>query len=138
MSVPAYERKESKMEFITQACNLVVSVGSICRRLSKAHTFYGVKQAFDCTLDVYLLCIQGNALDLKLFARERLLKFEEALGKLQFVDAFGEILHGYAKVDKEGSKKIDNNRFVNLGKQISEVRKLLTGVIKREKDLLGV
>ena len=42
MSVPAYERQQSQMEFITKAKDLLAYTVRICSKIPKKYTFYGI------------------------------------------------------------------------------------------------
>ena len=62
LSVPKYQRNESNVQFVSNACALEATVGAMCARLPKRWTATRTRYITDCASDVLKNAVRANAI----------------------------------------------------------------------------
>lgn len=128
MSVPTYERKESKIEFLDKAIQLHKFVASIlCERFSKKFTFYGINKTYEYAAKIAEDCIKANSYDLYTYYNERTFLFNDAIATLNCLSIQLSLI-------KEYSNKVTEKQWVKLGVDIANLRNYLKAIIKSDKE----
>ena len=130
MSVPAYKRYESQMEFISQARNLLKFTVSMCSKIPKKYTFYGVIHTYNMAQNVLDLLLKANTLNLKLNYEKRTGLLDDALGELACLSNHLELLKSYIK--------LEDKYWVKWATLISINERLIKGVKAKDKERLGL
>lgn len=130
MSVPAYKRNESQMEFISQARNLLKFTVSMCSKIPKKYTFYGVIHTYNMAQNVLDLLLKANTLNLKLNYEKRTGLLDDALGELACLSNHLELLKSYIK--------LEDKYWVKWATLISINERLIKGVKAKDKERLGL
>lgn len=135
MTVPAFLREQSSMEFMSKAQELLSFTVQTCRRIPKTYTFYGVLDAYNLARDILQCLVKANKLNLFKFSREREMLFEKSLGLLACLSVHLETLKPYIKLeDKKGKPRFTDNIWVRWGTLISDCIKLISGVMEKDKQ----
>ena len=133
MSVPAYNRKLSTIEFITKADDLIKCTITNLKKVPKTYTFFGKVETFQDVRKATKCLIRANDLDLMKYYDERTKLFNEALGWLACVSDDINLLKTMGiKLDDNGKK--NDNKWIRWGNLITMVEKLVKGVIAKDKE----
>ena len=100
MSVPAYKRSESTMEFISYARDLLKFTVHMCSKIPKKYTFYGVIHTYKYAQAVLNNLIKANNLDLKTYYQKRTELLDDAL------ERYSASINGFLKF-------FNNRRIIN-------------------------
>lgn len=123
--VPSYKRKESKMEFISVARELVNCSKCYGEKIGKRHHWLGVRQVFESAINVLTSITLANSFNPKIDYEERAHYFKLALGHLDCVSVGISILKPFTKNDK---KSLTDSQWEHWGILIMTERKLIKGV----------
>lgn len=127
MSVPAYRRKLSKIEYISQAQELLRMTIKNCEKIPKRYTFFGVQHAYVLAQDILDCCIRANNFNVKTFFEQRQLALQNALNSLACLSNHLQTLILYAD-------ELEDKKWIAWGNQITQCEKLIKGVIKSDKE----
>lgn len=130
MSVPAYERQQSQMEFITKAKDLLAYTVRICSKIPKKYTFYGVVDTYKLAQTIVDTLIRANNVKLNEFPQKRKELFVDALGWLACLSDRLNLLKTYIKLLDE--------QWIKWATLISITEALVKGVMASDKKRLGV
>lgn len=128
--VPSYKRKESKMEFISVARELVNCSKCYGEKIGKRHHWLGVRQVFESAINVLTSITLANSFNPKIDYEERAHYFKLALGHLDCVSVGISILKPFTKNDK---KSLTDSQWEHWGILIMTERKLIKGVMESDK-----
>ena len=129
MSVPAYERQTSTMEFITKARDLLRYTVVMCSKIPKRYTFYGVIHTYNYAQDILDKLILANSLNLKTYYQKRTELLDEALGLLACLSNHLDLIRSYVQ--------LEDKKWVRWATLIGICEKLIKGVKARDKTRLG-
>lgn len=130
MSVPAYERQQSQMEFITKAKDLLAYTVRICSKIPKKYTFYGVVDTYKLAQTIVDTLIRANNVKLNEFPQKRKELFVDALGWLACLSDRLNLLKTYIELLDE--------QWIKWATLISITEALVKGVMASDKKRLGV
>ena len=130
MSVPAYERKQSQMEFISTARDLLKFTVGMCSKIPKKYTFYGVIHTYNLAQAVLDQCIKANNLNLKQYYQKRTELLDDALGDLACLSNHLGLIKSYIA--------LEDRYWVKWATLISICEKLINGVKAKDKERMGV
>lgn len=131
MSVPAYKRQESSVEFVSKARDLYKYTKSICaNKLPKRYAFYGNVKLFEIVDRMFDNVIKANSLNLQQYYAKRTELLDDALGELACLSA----KLGILKLDIS----LDEKYWIKFGVLINLVEKLIKGVKAKDKQRMGV
>lgn len=130
MSVPAYKRSESTMEFISYARDLLKFTVHMCSKIPKKYTFYGVIHTYKYAQAVLDNLIKANNLDLKTYYQKRTELLDDALGTLACLSNHLELIKSYIKLEDKYW-----NKWATL---IGITERLTKGVKNKDKQRLGI
>lgn len=82
MTVPAYKREVSTMEYISKARELLRYTVSMCSKIPKKYTFYGVHDTFKVSQTILDCVIRANKLNVQQYYAKRTELLDDALGWL--------------------------------------------------------
>lgn len=133
MSVESYKRKQSKMEFITTALDLVMCSKCYGEKIGKRHSWLGVQQVFDYAMQLHHNIIMANSFNPKTDYTERTLYFKNALGYLNCISSGISILKEFTKKDKNVLKE---SQWEHWGILIATERKLIKGIMEYDKQFI--
>lgn len=129
MSVPAYKRRMSSIEYISQAQELLRITIKNCEKIPKRYTFFGVQHAYNIAQQILDNCICANNFNLSTFYEQRALCLQNALNSLACLSNHLQTLMIYAD-------ELDDKKWLIWGKQITICEKLIKGVMKSDKERL--
>lgn len=127
MSVPAYKRRLSKLEYISQAQELLRMTIKNCEKIPKRYTFFGVQHAYNLAQEILDSCIRANNFNVITFFEQRELALQNALNALACLSNHLQTLILYAD-------EIDDKKWFAWGNQITQCEKLIKGVVKSDKE----
>lgn len=130
MSVPAYKRSESQMEFITYARDLLKFTVSMCSKIPKKYTFYGVIHTYNLSQEILDSLIKANSLNLQQYYEKRTELLENALGFLACLSNHLELIKSYIQ--------LEDKYWVKWATLIGVTERLIKGVKKKDKERLGI
>jgi hypothetical protein len=130
MSVPAYQRNESQMEFITYGRDLLKFTVAMCSKIPKRYTFYGVIHAYNLAQEILDKLLKGNSLDLKQYYVKRTECFDDALGLLACLSNHLELIKSYIA--------LDDKYWVKWATLIGITERLVKGVKSKDKERMGI
>ena len=124
MSVPTWRRKESKLEYVNTARELVKYTTARCLKLPKRITFFISTKLVDATHEIYsnVLHIQSLYSKTEEHKQKRLELIEASLAKLNYLASMLDILYIYTE------NKMTDNQFETLSKMIYKETALLKGL----------
>lgn len=124
MSVPTWKRKESKLEYVNTARELVKYTTARCLKLPKRITFFISTKLVDATHEIYsnVLHIQSLYSKTEEHKQKRLELIESSLAKLNYLASMLDILYIYTE------NKMTDNQFETLSKMIYKETALLKGI----------
>lgn len=127
MSVPAYKRRLSKLEYISQAQELLRMTIKNCEKIPKRYTFFGVQHAYNLAQEILDSCIRANNFNVTTFFEQREFSLQNALNALACLSNHLQTLILYAD-------EIEDKKWFAWGNQITQCEKLIKGVIKSDKE----
>lgn len=128
MSVPTRDRQESKIEYLDQAVQLQKFTASIlAHKFSKKFSFFGVLKTYEYAAKVAEYCIKANETDLFEYYNKRKEYLNDALANLECLSIQFTLI-------KEFQNEASDKQWVKAGTSINNLRKLINGVIKSDKD----
>lgn len=130
MSVPAYKRTESPMEFISKARDLLKFTVSMCSKIPKKYTFYGVIHAYNLAQSVLDQLLRANNLNLKTYYQKRTELLDDALGDLACLSNHLELIKSYIT--------LEDKYWVKWATLIGLCEKLIKGIKSKDKERMGV
>ena len=130
MSVPAYKRKESPMEYIAQARDLLKFTVAMCSKIPKKYTFYGVIHTYKLAQKILDELIRANSLSLKDYYAKRTEYLDDALGDLACLSNHLELIKSYIK--------LEDKDWVKWATLIGILERLIKGVKSKDKERLGL
>lgn len=130
MSVPAYKRTESKMEYISKARDLLKFTVSMCSKIPKKYTFYGVIHTYKLAQNVLDQLIRANNLNLKTYYQKRTELLDDALGNLACLSNHLELIKSYIT--------LEDKYWVKWATLIGLCEKLIKGIKTKDKERMGV
>lgn len=130
MSVPAYKRTESQMEYISKARDLLKFTVSMCSKIPKKYTFYGVIHTYKLVQNVLDQLIRANNLNLKTYYQKRTELLDDALGNLACLSNHLELIKSYIT--------LEDKYWVKWATLIGLCEKLIKGIKTKDKERMGV
>ena len=130
MTVPAYERQPSQMEFITKAKDLLAYTVKKCSKIPKKYTFYGVAETYKLAQTIVDTLIRANNVKLQEFPQKRKELFVDALGWLACMADRLSLLKTYVV--------LTDKQWIKWATLISITESLVKGVMASDKKRLGV
>lgn len=130
MSVPAYKRELSQIEYITMARDLLKYTISVCTKIPKKYSFYGVVHAYELSQKILDNLIQANSYNISNYYKERTFLFDEALGLLKCLDNHILLLQQYIK--------LEDKKWIKFGNLINYCTSLVKGIKASDKKRMGV
>jgi len=130
MSVPAYQRSESQMEFISKARDLLKFTVHMCSKIPKKYTFYGVIHTYKLAQLILDQLIRANNLNLTQYYIKRTELLDDALGNLACLSNHLELIKSYIN--------LEDKYWVKWATLISINEKLIKGVKAKDKERVGV
>ncbi len=130
MSVPAYKRSESQMEFISKARDLLKFTVSMCSKIPKKYTFYGVIHTYKLAQSVLDQLLRANSLNLKTYYQKRTELLDDALGDLACLSNHLELIKTYIT--------LEDRYWVKWATLIGICERLIKGVKEKDKQRMGV
>lgn len=130
MSVPAYQRSESQMEFISKARDLLKFTVHMCSKIPKKYTFYGVIHTYELAQRILDELIKANNLNLKQYYQKRTELLDDALGDLACLSNHLELIKSYVA--------LEDKYWVKWATLIGINEKLIKGVKNKDKERLGI
>lgn len=128
MPVPTYQRKESKIEFLSKAVDLCRFVAQLCTdKFSKKFTFYGINDFYQLANKVAENCIKANSYNLYEYYKEREFLLTEALATLDCLSIKTTLV-------KEYENKVTDKQWVKLGLDIGDLKALIKALMKSDKE----
>lgn len=127
MSVPAYKRKESKMEFMSCAISLVKLSVTYGEKISRRHKLFGAVRPYELSVQVLELCIKANDLNVKSDFQDRQKCWDEILTLLNCISTHLTILATYVT-------NIEYRQWEMWTNKLFELRKLIIGIKKSDKE----
>ena len=149
MSVPAYNRELSTMEYISKAQELLNLTVELCLKMSKKYTYFGRAKTYEYAREIMDSLLIANSLNVKTDYEQRTKYLKRALGLLTCLSNHLMTIMPYIKfqktiIDKNGEKQTVENgekkqkKLTLIAILISDCEKLTKGVIKKDKERLGV
>lgn len=140
MSVPTYNRNESKVQFIDTARELVEHTLKYVHKLPKRATFYLSIRIFDYSAKVYESVVSANeyypttSLDIE----QRKILFKQAQGYLSSLDYFlGLAKDSYGGLKNEkGNPIISEYGWVHWGELIKKEKSLIKSVLSSDSKIV--
>ena len=130
MGVAKYERKQSKMEFISVAKELIMCTKGYGEKIGKRHKWLGVQQVFDYAMQVHHNIIMANSFNPKTDYEERTHYFKTALRYLNCISSGISILKEFTKKDKH---ILEQSQWEHWGILVATERKLIHGIMDYDK-----
>ena len=130
MSVPAYKRTESPMEFISKARDLLKFTVSMCSKIPKKYTFYGVIHTYNLAQSVLDQLLRANNLNLKTYYQKRTELLDDALGDIACLSNHLELIKSYIT--------LEDKYWVKWATLIGVCEKLIKGIKSKDKERMGV
>lgn len=130
MTVPLYRRSESQMEYITKAKDLLKFTVSMCSKIPKRYTFYGVIHAYKLSQSILDQVIKANNLNLQQYYGKRTELLDDALGNLSCLSNHLELIKSYIT--------LEDRYWIKWATLISVCEKLIKGVKSKDKERLGI
>lgn len=130
MSVPAYQRSESPMEFISKARELLKFTVHMCNKIPKKYTFYGVIHTYNLAQEILDLVLKANSLNIKQYYQKRTELFDDALGSLACLSNHLELIQSYIN--------LEGKYWVKWTTLIGVCERLIRGVKAKDKERVGV
>ena len=129
MSVPAYKRYLSKVEYISQAQELLRMSVQNCKKIPKQYTFFGKTHCYELAQDILDNCARANITNLQTNYQLRTEYLNKALSSLACLSMLLQTLILYGG--------LEDYKWVNWGNQIDLCEKLIKGVLKSDKEKMG-
>lgn len=129
MSVPAYKRETSTMEYISKAKELLSFTISMCSKIPKKYTFYGVVDTYNVAQTIVDTLIRANNLNVKKYYVKRTELLDDALGWLAVLSDHLTLLKTYVQLTEK--------QWVKWGVLISITETLIKGVKASDSKRLG-
>ena len=112
MSVPAYKRRMSSIEYISQAQELLRITIKNCEKIPKRYTFFGVQHAYNIAQQILDNCICANNFNLNTFYEQRTLCLQNALNSLACLSNHLQTLMIYAD-ELDDKKRICQSKTIS-------------------------
>ena len=149
MSVPAYKRELSTMEYISKAQDLLNLTVELCLKMSKKYTYFGRAKTYEYAREIMDSLLIANGLNINTDYEQRTKYLKRALGLMACLSNHLMTIMPYIKfqktiTDKDGNKQIVENgekkqkKLAKFAILISDCEKLTKGVLKKDKERLGV
>lgn len=130
MSVPAYKRTESQMEYISHARDLLKYTVSMCNKIPKKYTFYGVIHTYNLSQRILDNLLKANNLNLTQYYQKRTELLDDALGELACLSNHLELIKSYVK--------LEDRYWIKWTTLISITERLIKGVKSKDKERMGI
>ena len=127
MTVPAYKRHLSPVEFISSAQELLRYTVKVCERIPKRYTFFGVSHAYELAQDILDNCIRANITNVNTNKELRLEYLNKAISSLA-------CLSNHIQTLKIYGPNVEDRQWELLCTKLSLTEKLIKSIIRSDKE----